>query len=483
MVFSRLFFIYIFLPVCLVCYAAARGVKHKNTVLIIFSLLFYAWGEPVYIFLMLTTAVVNYIAGRLIGKYQGRPGDTIATAAAVVYDLLMLGVFKYSGFIVENINTLFSSSIPVPDIRLPIGISFYTFQTVSYIIDCHWEKVKPQKSFKNFLLFLTLFPQLVAGPIVRYSTIEKEIVSRTTELRDVSYGLNRVALGLAKKVLLANQLSIIADSFLGNIGGSTTLGAWYGAIGYGLQIYFDFSGYSDIAIGLGRVFGFHFDENFNHPFMCKDITEFWQRWHISLSTFFRDYVLYVPIFGKRRKYGGLFLVWLCTGIWHGASWRYVIFGIYHATLVSSHTLLERVYAKMRDFCHIDGKAVGWKWFSMVRTTFLVTIGRYFDCAPSAGAAVRMLKKTFTVFNPWILTDGSFFKLGVSEREFSILMLALFLQIAVDIVNERGTKIREVLADQQIVFRWIVVFAAIWAVLIFGVYGPGFDVGAFMYQQF
>ena len=343
MVFSRLFFIYVFLPVCLLCYALAKGTKRKNTVLIFFSLIFYAWGEPVYIFLMLATAAVNYVCALLIGKYQGKRGDTAATVFAVVYDLLMLGIFKYSGFIVENINALFSSSIPVPDIRLPIGISFYTFQTISYIIDCHWEKVKPQKSFKNFLLYLALFPQLVAGPIVRYSKIEKEIAQRTIELRDVSYGLNRVALGLAKKVLLANQLSLIVDSFLGNIGSSTVAGAWYGAIAYGLQIYFDFSGYSDIAIGLGRVFGFHFDENFDHPFICKDITEFWQRWHISLSTFFRDYVLYIPIFGKRRKYGGLFLVWLCTGIWHGASWNYVLWGLYYGIFI----LIEMLIGKKR----------------------------------------------------------------------------------------------------------------------------------------
>ncbi|WP_297955259.1 MBOAT family protein [uncultured Ruminococcus sp.] len=301
--------------------------------LIIFSLLFYAWGEPVYIFLMLVTAAVNYTAGLIIGKYQGKKGDTAATVTAVVYDLLMLGVFKYSGFITENINALFSCSIPVPHLKLPIGISFYTFQTISYIIDCHWEKVKPQKSFKNYMLFLTLFPQLVAGPIVRYSTIEKEINERSVELRDISCGLNRIALGLAKKVLIADSLSTIADSFLGNIGGSTMLGAWYGVIAYSMQVYFDFSGYSDIAIGLGRVFGFHFDENFDHPFICKDITEFWQRWHISLSTFFRDYVLYIPIFGKRRKYGGLFLVWLCTGIWHGASWNFILWGLYYGIFV------------------------------------------------------------------------------------------------------------------------------------------------------
>lgn len=333
MVFSRLFFIYVFLPVCLFAYAAAKGIKNKNTVLIIFSLIFYAWGEPVYVLLMVFSAFANYIAGLCIRKYRGGKGDTIATASAVIFDFLMLGIFKYSGFIAENINALFSSSIPVPDIKLPIGISFYTFQTVSYIIDCHWEKVQPQKSFKKYLLYLSLFPQLVAGPIVRYSTIEKEIDNRSVKLTDISYGFNRIALGLGKKVILANQLSVLVDNSLGSIADATVVGAWSGAVAYAMQIYFDFSGYSDIAIGLGRLFGFHFDENFRHPFVCKDITEFWQRWHISLSTFFRDYLLYVPIFGKRRKYGGLFLVWLCTGIWHGASWNFILWGLYYGLFV------------------------------------------------------------------------------------------------------------------------------------------------------
>ncbi|MBP5431144.1 MAG: MBOAT family protein [Ruminococcus sp.] len=407
MVFSRLFFIYVFLPVCLLCYALAKGTKHKNTVLIFFSLIFYAWGEPVYIFLMLATAIVNYVCALLIGKYQGKRGDTAATVFAVVYDLLMLGIFKYSGFIVENINALFSSSIPVPDIRLPIGISFYTFQTISYIIDCHWEKVKPQKKFKNFLLYLALFPQLVAGPIVRYSKIEKEIDQRTIELRDVSYGLNRVALGLAKKVLLANQLSLIVDSFLGNISSSTMAGAWYGAIAYGLQIYFDFSGYSDIAIGLGRVFGFHFDENFDHPFICRDITEFWQRWHISLSTFFRDYVLYIPIFGKRRKYGGLFLVWLCTGIWHGASWNYILWGLYYGLFILIEMLIGKKRMKKVPVLirHIYSKFVIIIGFSIFYFEDIGKLGTFFKTAFGFGrnGFIAVQDKISVVNNVFLLS--------------------------------------------------------------------------------
>lgn len=333
MVFSRLFFLYFFLPVCIFAYAAVGSVKNKNTVLIIFSLIFYAWGEPVYVFLMILSALVNYLAALLIEKFRNGKGEKIAAATAIFYNLLMLGIFKYSGFVVENINAVFSCSLPVPDISLPIGISFYTFQTISYIVDCLWGNVRVQKSFKNFLLYITLFPQLVAGPIVRYSSIEKEINDRKTTVTDLSYGLNRLVLGLSKKVLLANQLSIVADALLGNISDASFIGAWIGAAVYGLQIYFDFSGYSDMAIGMGRIFGFHFDENFKHPFICKDITEFWQKWHISLSTFFRDYLLYIPIFGKRRKYGGLFLVWLCTGIWHGASWNFIIWGIYYGLFV------------------------------------------------------------------------------------------------------------------------------------------------------
>ncbi|MBR4627370.1 MAG: MBOAT family protein [Ruminococcus sp.] len=379
MIFSRLFFIYLFLPACLLTYAAARGTKHKNTVLIIFSLIFYAWGEPAFVLLMLLSAFVNYACGLLIEKYRGGKGDSAATAFAVVFDILMLGVFKYSGFVVENINALFSCSIPVPDIRLPIGISFYTFQTLSYIIDCHWEKVDTQKSFKNYLLYLALFPQLVAGPIVRYSTIEKEIENRSVSVSDVAYGFNRIALGLGKKVLLANQLSIIVDNTLGGIENATVVGAWYGAIAYAMQIYFDFSGYSDIAIGLGRLFGFHFDENFRHPFVCKDITEFWQRWHISLSTFFRDYLLYVPIFGKRRKYGGLFLVWLCTGIWHGASWNFVLWGLYYGLFVFIEMLIGKKRMKKIPLVirHIYSKAVIIVGFGIFYFEKLSNLGIFF----------------------------------------------------------------------------------------------------------
>ena len=329
MVFADLFFLYVFLPLCLLAYGLAKDLGKKNTVLIIFSLIFYAWGEPVYVLLLLFSAAFNWFIGLLIRLFRDTTKAKIAVGAGVAVDLLLLIVFKYTGFLLENVNALFHSSIPIPSIALPIGISFFTFQAVSYILDCYWETVDVQLSFKKFLLYLSLFPQLIAGPIVRYSVVEQEIDNRSTTLTDLSEGMMRAILGLAKKVIIANNLYTIVTTFFGtNITNLSIMGNWYTVIVYSLYVYFDFSGYSDIAIGLGRMFGFHFDENFTHPFACKSIAEFWQRWHISLGSFFRDYLLYVPIFGRPRKYFNLFLVWFCTGMWHGASWNFIFFGLF-----------------------------------------------------------------------------------------------------------------------------------------------------------
>lgn len=342
MVFSSLFFLYFFLPLCVIIYASAKKLKTRNNVLLIFSLVFYAWGEPLCVLLLIASAAVNFVLGLCIDKYRDKTGGKIAVTSAVVFDIAMLGIFKYSGFIVENINAVTHLSLPVPDIRLPIGISFFTFQMISYVIDVHWENVDVQKNYPKFLMYVSLFPQLVAGPIVRYSTIETEISNRKTTIDDLYCGFSRLAVGLGKKVILANNLSTVVDSiFGGDIKSISVLGTWLGAAVYALQIYFDFSGYSDMAIGMGRIFGFHFDENFNYPFICKDVSEFWQRWHISLSTFFRDYLLYVPIFGKRRKYGGLFLVWFCTGLWHGANWNYIIWGLYFGLFIFLETKIGK----------------------------------------------------------------------------------------------------------------------------------------------
>ena len=349
MIFADLFFIYAFFALCIIMYFISKNITYRNIVLVVFSLIFYAWGEPAYIVLLLFTTFINYLSGLLIEKAQNKKrSGRLILALVLIVDLGLLGVFKYSDFIITNINALFSLNIPLPEFNLPlgisfympIGISFYTFQTISYIMDCYWGTTKVQHNYGKFLMYISLFPQLVAGPIVRYHTVAAEIDNRTTTAADVSAGITRIIIGLAKKVLLANSLSVIVDGLFAGSGISelSVLATWFGAIIFALQVYFDFSGYSDMAIGMGLIFGFHFDENFKHPFISKNITEFWQRWHISLGTFFKDYLLYVPIFGKRRQYLSLFLVWFCTGLWHGASWNFIIWGLYFGIFI----MLERL---------------------------------------------------------------------------------------------------------------------------------------------
>lgn len=346
MIFSSLIFLYLFLPLCLLSYSAVKSTRNRNIVLVIFSLIFYAWGEPTRIIYLLLSAFVNYFAGLGVGLLKKEWLRKLVLGASLIYNLGMIGWFKYSGFLMENINAIFGQHFPVPQVAQLVGISFYTFQVISYVVDCYWETVEPQKNPLKFLLYVSLFPQLIAGPIVRYATIAEEIDNRVTTVEDLSAGLARFVVGLAKKVILADQLFRIVDTFLGGTPENLTiLGTWYGVIVYSLYIYFDFSGYSDMAIGLGRIFGFHFDENFNHPFLCKDITEFWQRWHISLGTFFRDYLLPIPVFGIRNKYLSLGLVWLCTGIWHGASWNYILWGIYYGAFILLETRIGK--KKMR----------------------------------------------------------------------------------------------------------------------------------------
>lgn len=360
MVFSSLFFLYFFLALCFVAYFISKKIKYRNIVLIVFSMIFYAWGEPVWIVLLVGSVTANYFFGLLIEKFRDTKKATITVAASMVLNIGLLVFFKYIGFIVQNLNVILPFDMPVPDIKLPIGISFFTFQIISYILDCYWGKIKVQRSWAKLLMYISMFPQLVAGPIVRYSVIENEIDNRKVSITDVSEGISRIAIGLGKKVIIANNLSGIVDTFFqSNVQALSVMGSWYTVIVYAMQVYFDFSGYSDIAIGLGRIFGFHFNENFNYPFICKNITEFWQRWHISLGSFFRDYLLYVPIFGKRRKYLNLFLVWFSTGLWHGASWNFIIWGLYFGVFILFERLIgnKRMKKIPKTITHIYSKIV------------------------------------------------------------------------------------------------------------------------------
>ena len=318
MVFSSLVFLLRFLPVTLLLYFAVPGMKAKNAVLIAASLFFYAWGEPVWVILLIISSVIDYICGGLAGRHSGTPKGKLFVIISLVLNLGLLGVFKYGGFIVNNLNALFRLSIPDPGVSLPIGISFYTMQTISYTIDAYRGRAKVQKSFARFLLFVSMFPQLVAGPIVRYTDVEDQLAERHITLQGICEGITRFVAGLAKKALIANYAGFVAARFLdGELLSLSAPEVWFGLLCFTFQIYFDFSGYSDMAIGLGKVFGFTFPENFNYPYTAQSITDFWRRWHMTLGSFFRDYV-YIPLGGNRRlQMRNIFIVWMLTGLWHG----------------------------------------------------------------------------------------------------------------------------------------------------------------------
>ncbi|MCL2300730.1 MAG: MBOAT family protein [Firmicutes bacterium] len=370
MVFSSLIFLYLFFPLCMLLYflpvhkLRRRGKKEppprtvqemkernerqkddaptpvsinwRNGVLIVFSLLFYAWGEPAYVLLMLVTAFIDYILAMQIEKTDKAKAKRVLMALAAVSNLGFLVFFKYTGFLAEIVNLIPGVKLPVPHIVMPIGISFYTFQILSYVFDVYRGDVKAQRSFPKVLLFLTLFHQLVAGPIVRYDHVAMEIEQRSTNPKQIWAGIQRFAAGLAKKALLANTCGGLADQLLdpAQFASLPVLGAWLGLVLFAMQIYFDFSAYSDMAIGMGEMVGFHYHENFDYPYISKSVTEFWRRWHMSLGTFFRDY-LYIPLGGNRHmQLRNLLIVWGLTGLWHGASWNFIIWGLYYFLFIA-----------------------------------------------------------------------------------------------------------------------------------------------------
>lgn len=384
MVFSSLTFISVFLPVVFLLYTFLPGKKLKNSLLLIASLLFYAYGEPVYIFLMIGSILLNYSLGILCGTKQSK----VSVVLAVIVNLGTFGVFKYVGFIVQSINQIFGSGFHVPQIRLPIGISFFTFQALSYVIDVYRGQVQPQKNFGKLMLYISFFPQLIAGPIVKYHDIEQQLDQRKQNPQEVALGIRRFATGLGKKVLIANTMATAADAIFSMQSGEINfMTAWLGAIAYLMQIYFDFSGYSDMAIGLGHMFGFCFKENFNYPYASVSIRDFWRRWHISLSTWFKEY-LYIPLGGNRkgkaRTCTNKIIVFFFTGLWHGANWTFVIWGLYHGFFL----LLEEYLPKIKVP----------KIFKHIYAIVVVCIGFVIFRADHIGQAVMMIGKMFTAGN-------------------------------------------------------------------------------------
>lgn len=370
MVFSSLVFLFVFLPIVLVLYYLS-GKKYRNYLLLLASLFFYAWGEPTYVVIMLVSIGANYLCGLLVDEKRADKVRVAGVVISVIFNICMLGVFKYSGFFVKNINAAFNTSLPVPEIALPLGISFFTFQAMSYVVDVYRKDAKVQKNIFDLSLYISLFPQLVAGPIVRYQTVADQIEEREHDIIKFGDGVRRFIIGLGKKVLLSNSLGMLADSVFGmQTYQLTIVSTWLGILAYSLQIFFDFSGYSDMAIGLGKMFGFEFLENFNYPYISQSASEFWRRWHISLGSWFRDYV-YFPLGGSRRgnvrTYINLFIVWFLTGFWHGASWTFIAWGLYFGLLIGMEKsylgkLLNKVPRFVRHIYLLLVVMIGWVFF-------------------------------------------------------------------------------------------------------------------------
>ena len=359
MVFTSISFIYYFLPLLLICYFVVPK-KFRNIILLMFSILFYFYGEPKYILLMLIEVLISYVVGLLIDKYKNKNILIIG----IFIHVLLFGIFKYFNFVIINVNNLFHSNLNLLNVVLPIGISFYTFQIISYEIDVYNKKVNVQSNILKYFLYVFLFPQLIAGPIVRYQDVNNEIDNRNVTFEMFANGLRRFIIGLSKKVIIANNLGELCNIYL-NLGDKSVLFTWIFAISYMLQIYFDFSGYSDIAIGLGKMLGFNFPENFNYPYMAKSITDFWRRWHMTLSSWFRDYV-YIPLGGNKKgvlkQIRNILIVWSLTGLWHGASWNFIVWGLYFGILL----ILEKFILK-KYFSDVP------KFIKGIYTLFLVMI--------------------------------------------------------------------------------------------------------------
>ena len=398
MLFSSISFLYYFLPCVLIIYFCTPK-KFKNIILLLSSLLFYFYGEPVYILVMIGSIISGYIHGLLINKYKKYKKIFLITSITISLGLLIL--FKYSNFIIDNINSIFNAKIALLNLALPIGISFYTFQILSYVIDVYNEKVAVQKSIIKLATYVSLFPQLIAGPIVRYSDIEKELSNRTHSFKNMALGIRRFVIGLAKKILIANQLGEISNIFL-QTDETSVIFYWMYGIAFCLQIYFDFSAYSDMAIGLGKMFGFHFLENFNYPYISKSITEFWRRWHISLSTWFRDYV-YIPLGGNRvgklKLLRNIFVVWCLTGIWHGANWTFIIWGLMFGILL----IIEKIFL-LKALDKIP------KIFRHIYVLFVVMISFIIFNATDIRQAIYQIKGLFGVNGETIINSYTLYYL-------------------------------------------------------------------------
>ncbi len=468
MIFSNIFFLYIFLPALLISYFAVKNNGFRRAVLILFSLVFYAWGEPIYVFLMIGLVLADYIFGLVIGKVRTYWLRKFWLIIAIISNLSILGVYKYLGFFTDTLNLIFNVNIPVIELAMPIGISFFTFQTMSYVIDVYRDDAEVQKSFFNLLLYVSFFPQLVAGPIVRYKDIAEQLDDRSVSLVQFNDGIFRFSVGLAKKVLIADCCDTVITSLYG-LSDVTLTARWAGALFFTLQLYFDFSGYSDMAIGLGKMFGFKFLENFNYPLVSRSATEFWRRWHMSLGTFFRDYV-YIPLGGNRRNHRrNILITWFLTGMWHGASWNFILWGLYYGFIL----MWEKKY--FLNALEKMPKAVSFV-ISHAYTLFITVFGFaifYFD--------KNLIKNIGYLFGIGCTAVNDIFTKSVLTD--NIILLALALVFAFPIVPFLWNKLNEKISVNYNVERILKTAVVVIFVAASSVRLVGDTYSAFLYFRF
>ena len=464
MIFSTTLFLFIFLPLTLFIYYLPifKNRTLKNLFLFLVSIVFYAWGEPTYVLLLFLSIIVNWYLGILVDKHRNTQIVKLILTLTAIFNIGMLFFFKYLNFTIENLNSAFNLHISNPKIQLPLGISFFTFQALSYVIDVHRKKVAPQKNILNIGLYLAFFPKLIQGPIVRYETIADEINNRKENLTDFSNGVVRFIRGLGKKVLIANNLALVADNsfqLINNTSGNnlSISMAWLGAIAYTFQIFFDFSGYSDMAIGLGQMFGFHFLENFNYPYISKSVSEFWRRWHISLQTWFRDYI-YIPLGGNRvsnKKFlFNIFIIWCLTGIWHGANWTFIIWGLMYFVLLA-----------FEKFTGFNKKL---KSFGYVYTLFFVLIGWVIFRSDNISIAVNYIQTMFGIGANGIIDNQ--FILYLSEFKYYFIAAILFSVPLKDWFSPK-LKFNGILYDTAYCLGYVIILFISISFLVKGAYNP------------
>ena len=506
--------------------------RYQWVVLLIASYVFYIFGGAGYkvIFFLLASTISTWYGALLVGKVNTKYKEQLKTCERedrknlkqaatkkkrkwltliMLFNFGILVVVKYLGFFIGNINTLLHkasvpATLPVFSILMPLGISFYTFQSIGYVIDVYRGKVEPDKNLFKYALFVSFFPQIIQGPISRYNDLGHQLYEpHSFDYQRFTFGLQRMLWGYFKKMVIADRVAIIVSTIFDNYTQYEGIIPFLGALFYGFQIYADFSGGMDIICGVAQALGIDLIENFRRPFFAKSVAEFWQRWHITLGAWMKEYVFYPLAMSKpfnkmakklRGPFGptvakivptsiASFLVFLLVGIWHGAAWKYVVYGFYQAVFVSSATLLEPFYAKCRVKFRIDVDSISWRIFQILRTVFVVTIGRCIAHAASLRVSMHMIKSTFTVFNPWVLFDGSLYKLGLDQKNFNLMLLTIVLLFTIDAIQERGIRIRSEIAKQNIAVRWVIFYIAILAIVIFGIYGPGFDARSFIYQGY